>query len=82
MNVFGNINVYPNPTTGQLTITNYELPITDVEVFDIYGRKQLSNHLITTSSHHLINISHLQTGIYFVKITTETGEVIKKVLKM
>jgi len=28
-----------------------------------------------------INILHLQTGIYFVKIFTEAGEVTKKVLK-
>ena len=28
-----------------------------------------------------INISHLPAGVYFVKITTDTGEVIKKVIK-
>jgi hypothetical protein len=80
-NALENIKLVPNPTTGELQITNYELQITNIEVFDIYGRKLSSNHLITTSSHHLINISHLQAGIYFVKITTEIGEVIKKVVK-
>jgi len=75
------IRIYPNPTTGELTITNYELRITGVEVFDVYGRKLSSHHLITSSPHHLINISHLQSGIYFIKITTETGIITKKVIK-
>jgi hypothetical protein len=75
------LQVYPNPTTGELRITNYELEITGVEIFDVYGRNLLSHHHIVSSSHHLINISHLPAGIYFVKITTEAGEVIRKVIK-
>jgi hypothetical protein len=78
------ITLIPNPTTGELRITNYELRngvLSAVEVYDIYGRKLQSNHFITSSSHHLINISHLPSGIYFVKIKTEAGEVVKKVIK-
>ena len=75
------LRVYPNPTTGELTINNEQLTINDVEVFDIYGRKQSSHHQILSSSHHLINIAHLPSGIYFVKISTEAGEVVKKVVK-
>ena len=79
--LYEKITLVPNPTTGELKIENGELKIENVEVFDVYGRKLLSNHLITSSSNHLINISHLHSGIYFVKITTEAGEVVKKVVK-
>ena len=82
------IQVYPNPTTGELRITNYELginneqlTINNVEIYDIYGKQQSSHHLIISSSHHLINISELPAGVYFVKISTEAGEVVKKVVK-
>jgi len=75
------INIYPNPTTGELRIENGELRIKDVEVFDVYGRKISSHHLITSSSNHLINISHLPAGIYFVKITTDKGIITKKLIK-
>jgi hypothetical protein len=75
------VSLFPNPTTGELRVTSYELRIMDVEVFDVYGRKLSSHHLITSSSHHLINISHLQAGIYFVKIQTEKGDITKKIIK-
>ena len=73
-----NITLHPNPTTGELTITNYELGITSVEIYDIYGRKISSHHLILSSSYHLINISHLPAGIYFLKIGNETVKVVKQ----
>jgi hypothetical protein len=73
--------IYPNPTTGELTITNYKLRITKVEVFDVYGRKLSSHHLIVSSSHHIVNIFHLQAGIYFVRIETEKGIITQKIIK-
>jgi hypothetical protein len=73
------IILYPNPTTGKLIITSDELQVTSVEVFDIFGRKCHSSYV--TCYENNINISHLSTGIYFVKIFTEIGEVVRKVLK-
>ena len=85
-----NIQLFPNPTTGELKIESGELKIEDVEIFDIYG-KQLSSFTpfnfpagggdITSSSPHKIDISHLSAGVYFVKIYTEKGEVVRKVVK-
>jgi len=80
-NIDNQITVYPNPTTGELRIKNYELRIDGIEIFDVYGRKVSSHHLIVSSSHHLINISHLPSGIYFIKIETAKGTVTKKVIK-
>ncbi|MCL1851186.1 MAG: T9SS type A sorting domain-containing protein [Bacteroidetes bacterium] len=67
--------MYPNPTTGELRIlmNNEQLIMNNVEVFDVYGKNVLSNHLI--------NISHLPAGLYFVAVTTEKGKVVKKVVK-
>ena len=75
------VKIYPNPTFGELTIESRELRINDVEIYDIYGKKLLSNHHFAPSSNHLINISHLPAGVYFVKIFTEAGEVTRKVVK-
>ena len=85
------LKVYPNPTTGELRISpagggqrgwnNYELKIKSVEVYDVYGRKLSSHHLITSSSNQLINISQLPEGIYLLKIQTEQGVQIRKIIK-
>ena len=83
-----NITLVPNPTTGELKIENGELKINNVEVFDVYGRKVgaefPSNSLEgwqPQADGVVFNISHLNSGIYFVKITTEAGEIVKKVIK-
>jgi len=77
---YSSIRVYPNPTTGQLRIENYETGIKSVELFDVYGRKLLS-HTANLTPQTSLNISHLPAGVYFVKVSTETGEVTRKVLK-
>jgi len=75
------ISVYPNPTKGELTIDNGQFTINNVKVFDVYGRKLPFNQHINTSSYHLINISHLQAGIYFIQIQTEKRMINKKIIK-
>jgi len=75
------IKIYPNPTRKEIRIESGELKVENVEIFDIYGRKQnvRGNNLYFVESK--LDISQLSAGIYFVKIFTEAGEVIKKVLK-
>jgi hypothetical protein len=75
-----NLKIYPNPTTGQLKIESEELKVENVEVFDVFGRTLLSQKFYM-SPKTTINISHLTAGIYFLKVSTEAGQVIKKVLK-
>jgi len=75
------ITIIPNPTAGELTITNCELRVDKIEILDMVGRMVSSHHLLLPSSHQKIDISHLNSGIYFVKITTNAGEVVKKVVK-
>ena len=70
-------SVYPNPTNGELIIDNGELRVDNVDVFDIYGKKLSSHHLIPSSSHHLINIAHLPAGIYFLQVDGVVVKVVK-----
>jgi hypothetical protein len=76
------VQVYPNPTSEELRVTSYELRVTDIEVFDIYGRKQKAEgRRQKAEGEILLDISGLCAGIYFVKIRTDAGEVVKKVIK-
>lgn len=60
--------VYPNPAQNMLHIEGTGL--TEVEVFNIMGQSVLNiNDNIET-----VDISHLQNGIYFVRLKTNDGE--------
>jgi len=82
------IELYPNPTTGELNVgiagllnsIQYRNDVRNIEVFDVYGRNVLS-HKSLLSPETTLNISHLPAGTYFVKIITEQGVIVKKVVK-
>ena len=61
-----NILVYPNPTTGILTIEGLEGL---VEIYDLYGK------LVKSTKGNTLDISQLANGIYFLQATDEQGEV-------
>lgn len=74
-----NVEIYPNPTTGNITIQSSESKIQKVEVYDIYGKL-----LKTTNANSIfteINISDLAAGIYVARIITENGIKTKKFVK-
>ena len=66
--------IYPNPTTGKLTIDNGQLKIENIEIYDIVGRKIVNCPLSIDNS---IDVSHLANGLYFLKIGNKTVKVIK-----
>jgi len=80
-NIIDDISVYPNPTSGGLRVQSSKFKLQDIEIYDIYGRKVSSHHLDISSSHYLINISHLSTGIYILKIMTEGNIYSHKIVK-
>ncbi|HIA05158.1 MAG TPA: T9SS type A sorting domain-containing protein [Flavobacteriales bacterium] len=61
-----NPTIYPNPTTGILTIEGAE---GTTQVYDIYGR------LVLTANTNTLDISQAADGIYFVRVVDEQGKV-------
>jgi hypothetical protein len=68
------IAIYPNPTSGELQITSNELQVEKIDIFDVCGRKQK----VESRRQNVWDISHLQSGIYFLQIDHKTIKVIKK----
>ena len=78
-NYTDNINIYPNPAQDRLYIET-ESEIEEVIVYDIYGRHQVTE----TPSHQemiSIDISNLNSGVYFIKINTAEGNIVKRFVK-
>ena len=78
------ISIYPNPTTGGFKVQEFKNSrVQRVEVFDIYSRKLFED----CNSYGLMvlwsyDLTVFPSGIYFVKITTETGIITKKIVKL
>ena len=59
------VSIFPNPATNVLNVQNAENAT--VQVFDILGKKLIE--LANISSSQEVNVTSLQAGTYFVKIT-------------
>ncbi len=78
------VEIYPNPVNDRLYIetltqTQTQTLTQTVEIFDIYGRRQKS--IVNSQQSTVIDLSDLKSGIYFVKINTEKGNIVKRFIK-
>ena len=70
--------IYPNPVNDKLYIET-ETEVKEVVVYDIFGRQQDLSDISGQQS--VINVANLNSGVYFVKVVTENGEVVKRFVK-
>jgi len=74
-------SIYPNPVKSELFIKS-DLQIKKVEICDISGRVVETWHAASLQNGlQKLSVSALSQGIYIVKIYTENGLVIRKVMK-
>jgi GH43 family beta-xylosidase len=81
-NPLSQVKVYPNPATDLLIVTtegiklNQQLLITDLQGRTVYSTTNGAHSNIQT-----IDISKLQTGIYFLTLKTNSNKIVKKFVK-
>jgi hypothetical protein len=68
--------LFPNPATHEITLKGEG--ITQVEIYDVTGRKLSSHHLIPSSYQQTLNVSHLVSGVYLVKIFAANNQIVTK----
>lgn len=73
-----NINIYPNPATSEITLTNIKEE-TNVKIYDVLGA--LQKEIKLTSSEQIIAISKLKKGIYFIELNNGNNTIVKKIIK-
>lgn len=71
--------LFPNPASDQLTVFNAK-GIRSVEIYEGIGKK-VQSQLFDRSASATLDIARLQSGMYFVRITTDSGSVTKKLIK-
>ena len=73
------INIYPNPANDRLFI-EAESEINEVVIYTITG-VIVQQSTVNSQQTLTIDLSELKSGIYFVKINTKNGEIVKRFIK-
>lgn len=75
------VNLYPNPATEMVMVevNDANIHVARVEVFNVYG--QLIHTIVSSENPLRINISALADGMYYVRVTTDSGVVTKNFVK-
>jgi len=73
--ILNEMDIFPNPSTGVITLKT-NAPIGLIEVYNTLG--QIVYETSSTSTDTELNLTHLQTGLYFVKTTKSTQKLILK----
>lgn len=75
------VSIYPVPVENRL---NFSVPNTEnfnVEVFDAVGNKVKSKAFTQDASVRQLDMSDLNSGVYFVKISTDKAQTTKRIVK-
>jgi hypothetical protein len=70
-------SIYPNPVTDQVNITS-ENEMTQVDIFNQLGQKVFSQ--VVKDNYFSLNTSEFNSGVYYIRITTENGIATEKVM--
>ena len=76
-NISENINIYPNPASNFVTIQS-DNHINKVVFFNYTGQYILQENINSNKAE--IDLSNMQSGIYFLKIDTKNGISVKKLI--
>ncbi|MBS3739004.1 T9SS type A sorting domain-containing protein [Mesohalobacter halotolerans] len=73
-----NLVIYPNPVNDKLFIKSPNIALEHVNIYDLSGKLVFEQNDISNGN---LNISHLQSGVYILKIKTPVGVLQRKLVK-
>ena len=68
--------VYPNPTTGELNVVSSRIKNVLVTMYSVSGQI-----VVNETSENVIDISHLENGVYFMNVKVGELTYTRKVIK-
>jgi photosystem II stability/assembly factor-like uncharacterized protein len=76
-----NVQVYPNPATTEITVSLTSPSEVDIRIFDVSGKLLVYQADKMIEGTHSLDVSELTSGVYFLRINSENGEITKKLIK-
>ncbi len=73
-----NFKMFPNPSNGNITIKNSKSDINEILIYNVIGNQVYQQKNIPQQAN--LNLKHLNSGIYMVKIVTTDDKTITKKL--
>ncbi|HAI17198.1 MAG TPA: endonuclease I, partial [Xanthomarina gelatinilytica] len=71
-------NIYPNPVSNQLNIQLNSTEKTQIEIYNILGKRVLTKTIHQSQS---IQLDNLNSGVYILKLTQGNTTISKKLIK-
>ena len=80
--MLNDISIYPNPTTGIITIGNLARTgkVWSIEITDITGKIVSQTDISDNSSSVEIDLSWLEKGVYFIRLRGKDFKQIEKIV--
>ena len=76
------ISLFPNPAKGMVTLIPAKSITADILVRNSLGKTVLNKTRVTLSGNYQMNISELQAGIYFIRISSgDTWQTLKMIVE-
>jgi hypothetical protein len=76
------LSIFPNPTSESFTVQATNLVSeTTISLYDVQGKLLLSERMLPHNGTLTMNVSSLENGVYFMKISSEGNTVVKKLIK-
>lgn len=76
-------SIYPNPNTGEFNIAFGETISgqATLKIFNLAGKELYSQSIVVNNAQtNEVNVKHLNRGVYFIKVETEKGAIIQKLV--
>ena len=73
-------SIYPNPVNDKIYIET-EVEVEEVVVYTITGVVAGHQSMVNGQQSTVIDVTNLNSGIYFVKVVTSEGEIVKRIVK-
>ncbi|MGB1041512.1 MAG: T9SS type A sorting domain-containing protein, partial [Flavobacteriales bacterium] len=75
------IGVYPNPTNGKVNVTlGANATEVEINVMDMAGKSYLKTR--STDKNIPIDLSEFESGVYFIRVTNNSGQKTIRLVKM
>ena len=81
-NVLSNeFTVYPNPATSMIQLKSAKnVVVKSIDILDLQGKVVSSNAINAASANYTIDISNLESGVYFVLVSAENGSYNQRII--